>query len=132
MASNIQQSVTLPASPDELYDMYLDPAQHAAITGQPVTIGAEPGSAFSAFGGVLQGRMLHTEPKRLIVQTWRSKNWRVEDMDSILVITFRESGNQGQVELSHINVAAHDFQDVNAGWRKYYWDPWREYLRKRR
>ena len=128
MASNIQQSVTLPASPDELYDMYLDPAQHAAITGQPVTIGAEPGSAFSAFGGVLQGRMLHTEPKRLIVQTWRSKNWKPEDIDSVLILTFWPSEQAGRIDLVHVNVPEHDIDGVMKGWEKYYWIPWRRYL----
>jgi len=34
MPKTIQQTVRLPASPDDLFDAYLDPARHAAITGQ--------------------------------------------------------------------------------------------------
>jgi len=29
-----------------------------------------------------------------------------------------------------VNVAEGDFDDVNKGWLKYYWKPWREYLKK--
>ena len=52
MRSVIQQSVVLPAAPEVLFDMYLDPEQHAAFTGHPVTIGAETGAGFSAFDGL--------------------------------------------------------------------------------
>ena len=53
MAKNVILAVELPATPEKLFDMYLDPRQHAAITGAPVQIGPESGAAFSAFDGVL-------------------------------------------------------------------------------
>jgi hypothetical protein len=28
-------------------------------------------------------------------------------------------------------VPEHDYEDVKEGWGKYYWTPWREYLRKK-
>ncbi len=51
--------------------MYLNPGMHKAITGGKVVISARPGSMFSAFNGMLRGRMLYTIPGRLIVQAWR-------------------------------------------------------------
>jgi uncharacterized protein YndB with AHSA1/START domain len=42
MPKLIQQSVVLPAPPERLYDMYLDPAAHAGFTGAPVTISSTP------------------------------------------------------------------------------------------
>jgi hypothetical protein len=30
----------------------------------------------------------------------------------------------------HVNVADHDFAGVSEGWEIYYWQPWREYLKK--
>jgi len=130
MPKTIQQRVTLPTPAERLYDMYLDPRVHAAFTGSPVTIHSKPGSAFRAFGDMLSGRMLYTVPKRLIVQSWRAKHWKPEDLDSILVLTFWPEGDSGRIELVHVNVADHDFQGVNEGWEKYYWKPWREYLQK--
>lgn len=130
MPKTIQQSVTLPASAESLYEMYLDPKIHGAFTGSPVTIDSKPRSEFRAFGDMLSGRVLYTVPKRLIVQSWRAKHWNPEDLDSILVLTFWPEGNSGRIELVHVNVADHDFQGVNEGWGKYYWTPWREYLKK--
>ena len=58
MTKTIQQSVRLPATPDDLYDSYLDAQQHAAITGSRVAISAREGGKFSAFDGMLRGRNL--------------------------------------------------------------------------
>jgi activator of HSP90 ATPase len=128
MPKTIQQTVRLPASPDDLFDSYLDPARHAAITGHPVTIAAKPGSAFLAFDGQLSGRIVAVIPKRLIVQAWRSSQWAREDPDSILVLSFSGDRAYGQIDLVHVNVADHDVQGVTEGWEKYYWTPWRRFL----
>jgi uncharacterized protein YndB with AHSA1/START domain len=132
MPKTIQQSVTLPAPPAKLYRMYLDPRSHAAITGAPVEVGARPGSAFRAFGGALSGRILYTRPGRMIVQTWRSKGFGRKDLDSVLVLTFTPRGRSGRIQLVHANVADRDARGVTAGWKTYYWKPWRAYLRKKR
>jgi activator of HSP90 ATPase len=131
MPKTLHQSVILPATASSLYDMYLDPRIHEAITGAPVTISSTPGSAFSAFNGMLSGTMLYTVPRRLIVQSWRSGNWNAGDVDSILVITFWQSGDDsGRLDLVHVNVADQDVQGVTEGWEKYYWTPWRQYCEK--
>jgi len=132
MPKTIHQSVTLPAPAGKLYHMYLDPAAHEAITGYPVTISREPGSAFRAFDDMLSGKTLYTIPKRVIVQSWRGHHWKPEDIDSTLVLTFWPEGESGRIELVHVNVADHDYEEVNKGWKKYYWEPWREYLDKTR
>jgi activator of HSP90 ATPase len=128
MPRNVTIAASLPASPDRLFDMYLDPAMHAAFTGAPVEIGAKPGSSFRAFGGALSGHIVHVEPKRLIVQTWRSTSWPAGAIDSVLVLSFWPADDGGRIELSHVNVHDADFAGVSHGWEKYYWTPWRSYL----
>ena len=49
MPRTIQLAASLPAPPERLFDMYLDPAEHAAFTGHPVTISAVTGSSVSRF-----------------------------------------------------------------------------------
>ncbi len=126
----IQQTVTLPAAAERLFDMYLAPKIHEAITGAPVTIGPEEDLEFRAFRGMIFGRMLYIVPKRLIVQTWRAAHWKNDDLDSTLILSFWPEGEKGRIELVHVNVADHDYDDVNKGWENYYWKPWREYLKK--
>ena len=107
--------------------MYVDAQQHAAFTGLPATI--EPrGAAFRAFDGLLSGQILHVEPPRLIVQTWRSSKWPAEAIDSVLVLTFWPDPAGGRIELNHINVPQSDFAGISRGWEQYYWTPWRDYL----
>jgi len=128
MPKSVIIAASLPATPERLFDMYLDPVAHAAFTGLPVTIGMRPGTPFLAFDGQLSGTMLHVEPKRLIVQTWRSVNWSASAIDSVLVLSFWPEEGGGRIELSHVNVADEDFAGVSHGWEKYYWTPWRAWL----
>lgn len=68
---------------------------------------------------------------RLIIQTWRGKDWKREDLDSTLIISFWPDKDGGRIELTQVNVPEYDYADVNEGWEKYYWKPWRDYLLKR-
>jgi activator of HSP90 ATPase len=124
----IEQSLILPASAERLYAAYLDPALHGAVTGAPVTVSAESGAPFRAFGGQITGTMLSMIAPRLIVQSWRSVNFRDTDPDSTLILTFVPAGADGRIDLIHIDVPEQDYQGVTEGWEKYYWAPWRRYL----
>jgi uncharacterized protein YndB with AHSA1/START domain len=77
---------------------------------------------------MLSGTILHLEPKRLIVQTWRSANWPATAIDSVLTLSFWPQEDGARIELVHVNVADEDFAGVSQGWEKYYWTPWRAYL----
>ncbi len=128
MPKTIIQAAILPAPPDQLFDMYLDPAAHAAFTGAPVTIDSKPGSTFKAFDDMITGTILQVVPKRLIVQSWRAAHWADEEVDSTLILSFWPDEDGGRIELVHVNVADDDFAGVSQGWQEYYWEPWREYL----
>jgi activator of HSP90 ATPase len=129
MAMAITQSVRFSVSGDDLYDLYMDANKHGAFTGGKVKISAKPGSAFSAFDGMLSGRMLYAEPGRMIVQRWRGTHWKDEDLDSILVLTFADDADGGRIDLTHVNVPPYDHQGVTKGWPKYYWGPLKKYLK---
>ncbi len=128
MPNHVILAAYFPANPDRLFDMYLDPHEHAAFTGAPVSIEQSPGTTFRAFGGMLSGKMLHVEPKRLIVQTWRSANWPADAIDSVLTLSFWPQPDGARLELAHVNVPDEDFAGVSQGWEKYYWNPWRARL----
>jgi uncharacterized protein YndB with AHSA1/START domain len=128
MPRTIQLAASLPASPDRLFDMYLDPVEHAAFTGSPVTISDHPGAPFRAFNDVLTGTILQVVPKRLIVQSWRSPHWNATDVDSTLILTFLPEKTGGRIELVQVNVVDSDVAGVCHGWEKFYWSPWRAYL----
>ncbi len=131
MPKNLITAASLPAPADVLFDMYLDPGEHATFTGSPVTIGARSGASFRGFEGAIWGTILHVEPKRLIVQTWRSVNFPPSAIDSILILAFWPQGDSCRIELTQVNVPEEDFAGISQGWEKHYWTPWRNYLDER-
>jgi activator of HSP90 ATPase len=132
MRSVIQQSEVFPAPAEALFEMYLDAKEHAAITGGPVEIGAEAGAKFSAFGGMLSGTMLAVVHHQLIVQSWRSGDFKEGDADSTLILSFREEAGEGRIDLVQLDVPEHDYEGVTKGWPEHYWGPWRKLLESRR
>jgi activator of HSP90 ATPase len=128
MTKAIEQSVRFSASARELNDIYINPRRHAAMTGAPTKISSKPGSKFSAFDGLLWGVTIATEPGKLIVQRWRSCNFKPSDPDSILVLNFVQDGKRGRIDLSHVNVPKQDHAGVIRGWKKFYWEPLWKYL----
>ena len=128
MRNVIYKTVVLKASAEALFDMYLDPQLHQAITGAPAAIGAEAGDQFQAFDGALSGVMLQVVKPRLIVQTWRSPAFGADEPDSILFLSFHPQGEHGRIDLVHLDVPEQDYEDVKKGWREKYFEPWREFL----
>ena len=129
MPKIVQQSAALPAPPEALYAMYLDPVQHAEITGSSVVrIAPKEGAEFWAFDGRIQGRILALTAGRQIVQTWRSFEWRPEDLDGTLVLAFFPYSGGAIVESALVNAPDHLADKLLANWPMRYWDPWRAYL----
>jgi len=128
MTEAIQQSVDFDASPEVLYEIYMDSRKHTQATGGPAKLGRRAGAAFTAFGGTLRGKNLLIVPKKMIVQSWRAKSWKKTDPDSILILTFSKTKFGGRVDLVHANVPEHDHKGVTEGWETHYWKPWRVYL----
>ncbi len=132
MTRAIQQSVVLPAPPDELFRTFLDSKAHAAVTGAPAKTSKRVGGKWSAHGGSIFGRNLAIVPGRMIVQAWRSCVFKRHEPDSILVLTFSEAKGGGRIDLVHVNVPSYDHKGVREGWPKYYWKPWKAYLKRKR
>ncbi len=127
----VQQSVGLPASPADLYAMYLDATAHAAFTGGgAAVISATPATDWSAFDGRIHGRILALAPGEQVVQSWRSFEWRDEEPDSVLVLRFAASGAGTRIDLAQVGVPERLYETLDAGWPTRYWDSWRAYLLK--
>lgn len=131
MDNVISQTVLFPVPAETLFHMYLDPTEHEAITGSPVQIAINPGAKFSAFDGALSGKILAIVAPHLIVQSWRSKEFKPSDPDSTLVLSFTSQDGTGRIDLVHINVPDHDLDAVSEGRDQFYWIPWREYLARK-
>jgi activator of HSP90 ATPase len=130
MTRPIVQSVTFKASPKELFALFTDSKKHSASTGSKASVSAKAGAKWTAFDGMILGKNLAVVPGRMIVQAWRASHWKDSDLDSILVMNFSAAAGGGKVDLFHVGVPQHDHKGVTNGWPKYYWKPWKAYLKK--
>jgi len=115
-------------TPKDLYDLYMNSKKHTIATGAPATISTREGEKFSAHDAWITGENIKLVKNQLIVQTWRSKNWKAEDADSVFTIYFEPKGNNVVLHAIHANVPDKDYEGMNKGWHQHYWEPWKKYL----
>ena len=131
MPPAVRQHAEFPVSPIVLFEMYLDSRKHTAATGAPAKLSRKNGGAWQAYHGMIGGRNLMIAPGRMIVQSWRAKFWKKEDV-SILLLKFNKTRSGARVDLVHVEVPSYDQKGVRGGWPKYYWKPWKKYLTEKR
>jgi predicted ester cyclase/uncharacterized protein YndB with AHSA1/START domain len=129
----ITQEVFLNALPHDTFEALMDPKQHAEFTGAPAQIERKRGGRFSAYGGHLSGTTLENEQDRRIVQDWRGDKWPAGHFSRLTLSLSPVYGGRGtQLSLVQTGVPAEHFEDINIGWRDYYWSKLGDYLRARK
>src|SRR5437764_8302578 len=92
----------IPASPQAIYDAWLDSRGHAAMVGgKPARISAEPGGVFTVWDGYITGRNLELDPGRRIVQSWRTGKFTAADPDSRIEVVLEAVADGARVTVHH-------------------------------
>ena len=89
-------SSIIPASPEAIYNAWLDSDGHTKMTGSPAHATAKVGDSFDAWDGYISGKNLKLESNKRIVQSWRGASYKDSDEDSqieVLLILSREEPN---------------------------------------
>ena len=91
------------------------------MNAHPAQLSAEPGSAFSLFGGVIEGRQVELVPAKRVVQAWRVSNW---DRGVYSIVRFELVGADGgtKIVFDHVGFPAGAGDHLAAGWKSHYWD----------
>ena len=125
---SIHQEVTLPASPDRVYAVLTDGTLFTEATGgRAAEIGRDEGSAFSLFGGAIQGRAVELVPGKRIVQAWRPKPWP-DGHYSLVRFTLTREGSGTRLALDHSGYPEDQHDHLSAGWPANYFEPLAKYL----
>lgn len=129
MAKTICQTIVFKnITPEDLYGIYMDSKKHSKATGGAAKISAKAGSKYSAWDGYISGKTLDLIKGKMIIQSWRSSDFKAGDLDSILVLWFDKKGQDAVINMTHANVPDHQYYGVRSGWDDYYWKPWKKYL----
>jgi uncharacterized protein YndB with AHSA1/START domain len=128
MAEGIHQEVTIDASPERVYRALTDAKQFAELSGGAAAeISPDAGGAFSAFGGMIQGRNVELVPDRRIVQAWRVANWE-PGVYSLVRFELQPAGTGTRLVFDHTGFPEGEREHLASGWHQQYWEPLRRYL----
>lgn len=131
MSFEFSLSDVIPATPQEIYDAWLDSRGHSAMTGSKAHISAKTGAEFSAWDGYISGRNIKLEPGRGIVQSWRTTKFAESDVDSQIEILLEPVKGGTKLTLRHSKVPNGHTSYRDSGWREHYFEPMKTYFSRR-
>jgi hypothetical protein len=88
----------------------------------PTAIDAQPGGAFSLFGGYITGRFLELVPDTRIVQAWRAGDWQAGAY-SIARFMLSAEGMGSRLVFDHTGFPSEAADHLASGWHVNYWEP---------
>jgi activator of HSP90 ATPase len=126
----IKQKVVVSATPDEVYDAFVDAKKHSAFTGSKASFDPRVGGEFTAWDGYISGKNLKLEKGKRIVQEWVTTEWPKGYPPSKLELNFRKVEGGTEISMTHSEVPAEQADEIAQGWIDFYWDPLKGYCKK--
>ncbi len=117
----------IPATPQAIYDAWLDSDGHTRMTGSPAHATASVGGSFDAWDGYISGENLLLEPGERIVQSWKAKDYTESDGHSKIEVTLEGVEGGTKISLVHSNVPDNQ-TGHQAGWVTHYFEPMKKYF----
>ncbi|HMG14127.1 MAG TPA: SRPBCC domain-containing protein [Saprospiraceae bacterium] len=126
---SISQTVKLSGTPEEVYQLLMDPEKYSSFTGSEVIISDKIKGEFNLFDGYITGYNIELIVGKKIVQAWHFEEdgWPKEHY-SICTFIFEPDGNKTKLNFLQTDVPEHKIQALSKGWYEYYWEPMEEYL----
>jgi activator of HSP90 ATPase len=127
----IEQTVFFKATPEDVYDVLLDPKKHSKFTGSPATTNARKGATFTAWEGYITGKNLELVKGKKIIQEWKTTEWPAGYPVSRLEFTLTQKSGGTELKMMHSKVPEEQVAKYSSGWKTAYWDPLGEYFAER-
>ena len=126
----IRQSVTIKATPHEVYELLIDSRKHAAFTGAQARISRKVGGRISAYDRYIEDVNLELAPDKKISQSWRGSDWP-KGHYSKATFSFKKVKGATRLSFTQSGVPEKYYKDIKQGWRDFYWVRMREKLEKK-
>jgi uncharacterized protein YndB with AHSA1/START domain len=124
----IKQKVVIPATPEEVYDAYMDSRIHSKFTGSKATIVPKVGGRMNAWDKYITGKNLELVRGKRIVQEWSTSEWPEGYPPSILTIELKRVSGGTELTMVHSKVPKAQMNSYSDGWKEWYWGPLKEYF----
>ena len=126
MAENIKVSDIIPAPPERVYTAWLDPGEHAKMTGAAAT--EEGDGRFTAWDGYITGRTVSSVPHSKVVQAWRTTEFPEDLPDSVLTVLLEKAAGGTKLTFVHEEIPEGQGAAYAEGWEKHYFAPMKAYF----
>lgn len=124
-------TATIPASPQEVYEAWLDSIAHSEMTGGAARTSGDVGAEVTAWDNYITGRNVELVPGERIVQTWRTSEFDDEHEDSLITLTLEPVDDGTLLTLEHSNVPEAHKSYEEGGWQENYFEPMVAYFSQR-
>lgn len=127
--TTISQTVSLPATPIQVYQALLSSKNHSAFTGDEARMSARVGGTFSAFSGYITGKNLALHPGKTIIQEWRAEeeHWPADHF-SVATFELKAARSGTTLMFSQTGVPIEHAKSIANGWKAYYWEPLKKFF----
>jgi len=91
---------------DEIYDAWIDPEKHGALTDSTVISDEDGtvGSSYTASDEYIHATFTEQEPGACIVQSWRSTEFSEDAVDSIIEVILTPVASGAKVTINHSDI----------------------------
>ena len=122
----VKQKVIISASPQEVYDAYIDPKKRSEFTGYKATGKPVVGGKFTGIDGHIYGKLLELEDGKRVVLEWTSTDYDYGPSKLELCFNKVPAGTELDIVISDVPEDQAD-EDADA-WTEYWWDPLKKYF----
>jgi len=128
--TTIKKKVIVPATPEQIYEAFIDAKKHTEVTGSKATSNPKVGGKFTAWDGYIYGKHLELEKGKRIVQEWITTDWAEGYPPSRLELTFTKTSGGTEISMVQSNVPEEQADEFIEGWNEFYWKLLKEYFKK--
>ncbi len=128
MADSFKVSVTLPATPKEIYNAWLDSEKHSEFTESKTEIEKKVGSEFTAGDGYIHGKNLLLHMNKRIHQSWRTADFPEDAPDSKVEISLEPVEKGTKLTIVHSNLPDGEGKKYKKEWKDHYFAPMKKYF----
>jgi uncharacterized protein YndB with AHSA1/START domain len=129
--ATIKQTELIDGSPEEVFDAYVKPENHAEFTGSPATGSPKVGGKFTAWDRYISGKYIELVKGKKIVYEWVTTEWPAGNPPSIVEVTLRPRVKKTELTMVQTRTPAEQAEDYRQGWIDSYWEPMKKYFVKK-
>jgi len=122
----IKQKHIISATPEEVYAAITNPFTIELWSGYPAKMETTPDFEFSIFDGDIMGRNINLVENELLVQEWYFGD---REEKSIVTIVLAAHPLGTKVNIEQTEVPDEDLEELEEGWRTYYWGAIKDFFK---